>query len=106
MGAEGSVPPGDCRNDRQDRLGLSTVTFDSTLGDWEISRLNALTPLETHWRILANRRRKLVLTPVAVEKVRFAQNSQNFEDRKCLPEARTSFVGHPNAKFFRAFSRE
>jgi len=34
------------------------------------------------------------------EKVRFSQNSQYFGDRKCLPEARTSLVGLPNAKFF------
>jgi hypothetical protein len=43
---------------------------------------------------------KIVTSPEAVEKVRFSQNSQNFGDRKCLPEARTLPVGLPNAKFF------
>jgi hypothetical protein len=43
-----------------------------------------------------------VKSPVAVEKVRFSQNSQNFGDRKCLPEARTSLVALPNAKLFSA----
>jgi len=35
-----------------------------------------------------------------VEKVCFFKNSQNLRDRKCLPEARTSLVGLPSAKFF------
>jgi hypothetical protein len=41
---------------------------------------------------------------VAVEKVRFSQNRRDFGDRKCLPEARASLVGLPNAKFFEHFS--
>ena len=43
---------------------------------------------------------------VAVEKVHFSQNSRNLGDRKCLPEPRRSFIGHPSAKFFRPFSSE
>ena len=38
-------------------------------------------------------------TPVADERVRFSQNSQKFGNRKCLPEARTSIVGHPLVNF-------
>jgi hypothetical protein len=37
---------------------------------------------------------------VAVEKVRFSQNSQNLRDRKCPRKARSPFVGLPNGKFF------
>jgi hypothetical protein len=37
---------------------------------------------------------------VGVEKVRFSQNSQNFGDRKCLGDPRTSLVGLPNAILF------
>jgi hypothetical protein len=43
---------------------------------------------------------QLLINPVAVEKVRSSQNSQNFGDRKCLPEARMSLVELPSAKFF------
>ena len=46
----------------------------------------------------------MLLTGVAVEKVRFSQNRRDFGDRKCLPEARASLVGLPNAKFFEHFS--
>jgi hypothetical protein len=38
--------------------------------------------------------------PWVLKKSVFSQNSQNFGDRKCLPEVRTSLVGLPNAKFF------
>jgi hypothetical protein len=36
-------------------------------------------------------------TGVAVEKVRFPQNSKQLGDRKCLGKLRKSFVGHPDA---------
>jgi hypothetical protein len=55
---------------------------------------------------LANKRRKVAITPVAVEKVHFLQNSQNLGDGKCLGKPRKSFVAVPIAKFFRAFSGE
>jgi hypothetical protein len=41
---------------------------------------------------------------VAVEKVRFSQNSENLGDRKYLEKLRTSFVGHPNAILFSRIS--
>jgi hypothetical protein len=40
---------------------------------------------------------------VGVEKLHFRQNSENLGDRKCLGKPRTSFVGHPSAKFFSHF---
>jgi hypothetical protein len=43
---------------------------------------------------------------VGVEKLHFRQNSENLGDRKCLGKPRTSFVGHPSAKFFQPFSDE
>ena len=43
---------------------------------------------------------------MAVEKVRFSENSGNLGDRKCLGKLRKSFVGLPNVKFFRPFSGE
>jgi len=54
----------------------------------------------------ANKRRKLVLTPVAVEKLHFLQNSKNLGDRKCLGKLRKSFVGHPDTILFSRISRE
>ncbi len=50
--------------------------------------------------------RQLTKSCVSVEKVRFSQNSRILGDRKCLPELKKSFVGLPNAKFFRSFSGE
>jgi hypothetical protein len=44
--------------------------------------------------------------PFAVEKLHFLQNTRNLGDRKCLGKSRKSFVGLPNAKFFRPFSGE
>jgi hypothetical protein len=43
---------------------------------------------------------------VGVEKLRFPQNSENLEDRKCLGKSRTSFIGHPDAILFLLISRE
>jgi hypothetical protein len=43
---------------------------------------------------------------VGVEKLHFRQNSENLGDRKCLGKPRTSFVGHPSAKFLQPFSDE
>jgi hypothetical protein len=43
---------------------------------------------------------QLLLSGVGVEKVPFSQNDGKLGDRKCLGKPRTSFVGHPNAKFF------
>jgi hypothetical protein len=43
---------------------------------------------------------------VAVEKLPFRPKQPNWRDRKCLGKLRTSFVGLPNAKFFRPFSGE
>jgi hypothetical protein len=43
---------------------------------------------------------------VAVEKLHSPQNHRTLGDRKCLPKRRKSFVGLPNAKFFRLFSGE
>jgi hypothetical protein len=40
---------------------------------------------------------------VAVEKLDLPENDPKIGDRKCLPEARTSIVGLPNAKFFERF---
>jgi hypothetical protein len=40
---------------------------------------------------------------VAVEKLPFRPKPPNWRDRKCLGKLRTSFVGLPNAKFFRHF---
>jgi hypothetical protein len=48
----------------------------------------------------------MMLSGVGVEKVPFSRNSENLEDRKCLAKLRKSFVGLPNAKFFRPFSGE
>jgi hypothetical protein len=50
--------------------------------------------------------RQLTQSGVAVEKLHFSQNSENFGDRKCLGRPRKSFVGLPNAKFFRPVLRE
>ena len=47
-----------------------------------------------------------VKSPVVVEKLHFPRNRRSLGDRKCLRKKRTSFVGLPIAKFFRAFSRE
>jgi hypothetical protein len=57
-------------------------------------------------RILANKRRKLVLTPVAVEKVAFLEKLSKFGDRKCPGDSRESFIAHPGAILFSRFSRE
>jgi hypothetical protein len=43
---------------------------------------------------------------VAVEKLRFSQNSKTLGDRKCLGKSRKSFVGLPGAKFFRPVLRD
>jgi hypothetical protein len=43
---------------------------------------------------------------VAVEKLRFPQNSGILGDRKCLGKPRKSFVGHPDAKLFLRISQE
>ena len=48
---------------------------------------------------------QLVINLVGVEEVRFSQNSENLRDRKSLGKRRKSFLGHPSAKFFPAFSR-
>jgi hypothetical protein len=49
---------------------------------------------------------QLLITGVAVEKLHFLQNRRNLGDRKCPGKSRKSFVGLPNAKFFRPFSGE
>jgi hypothetical protein len=46
------------------------------------------------------------VTPVAVEKLHFLQNSKNLGDRKCLGKLRKSFVGHPDTILFSRISRE
>jgi hypothetical protein len=46
------------------------------------------------------------MSVIAVEKLRFPQNSENLEDRKCLGQSRTSFIGHPDAILLRRISRE
>jgi hypothetical protein len=43
---------------------------------------------------------------VGIEKVDFPQNSKNLRDRKCLPEPRKSFVGHPDAILFCEFQEK
>ena len=45
----------------------------------------------------AKKRRKLVLTPVGVEKLKISEIRTNLGDRKCLGDQRESFVGHPDA---------
>jgi hypothetical protein len=55
---------------------------------------------------LANRRRKVVITPVAVEKLGFPKISANSGDRKCLGDPRKSFVEHPDALYFWQISRK
>jgi hypothetical protein len=46
---------------------------------------------------------QLLLTGVAVEKLRFPRNSENLEDRKCLGKSRMSFIGRPDAILFGEF---
>ena len=48
----------------------------------------------------------LLVINVAVEKVPLSRNSENLGERKCLGKLRKSFVGLPNAEFFRPFSGE
>jgi hypothetical protein len=60
----------------------------------------------TWYKNRRSRQGQLTQSGVAVEKVHFSQNSRNLRDRKCLGEPRKSFVGLPNAKFFRPFSGE
>src|SRR5947208_16549079 len=45
----------------------------------------------------AKKRRKLVLTPVGVEKLKISEIRTNLGDRKCPGDQRESFVGHPDA---------
>jgi hypothetical protein len=47
-----------------------------------------------------------MLSPEAVEKVDFPQNSENLGDTKCLGKPRKSFLGHPSAILFLLISRE
>jgi hypothetical protein len=45
-----------------------------------------------------------MLTGGAVEKLEIAEIRGNFGDRKCPAEQGKSFVGHPDAIFFRRIS--
>jgi hypothetical protein len=42
----------------------------------------------------------MLINPVAVEKLAFLEESQNWGDRKCLGQVKKSFVELPDAKQF------